>query len=55
MQEKQSCKIDELLKKYIKDFNKKKKLPFVVKESIPIVWFGDIDKYLSSPKKILTI
>jgi hypothetical protein len=33
----------------------KKDLDFVVSPSIPIVWFGDIEKYQRSPKRILTI
>ena len=55
MKEEQNNKINKLLEEYIHDFNKKKNLPFVVKDSIPIVWFGDINMYLSSPKKILTV
>lgn len=47
--------IDKLLAEYIRDFQNKKNLPFVVKNSIPIVWFGDINKYYESEKKILTI
>lgn len=55
MKEEQNNEINKLLEEYIHDFNKKKNLPFVVKDSIPIVWFGDINMYLSSPKKILTV
>lgn len=40
---------------YIADFNEKKNNEFVVKNSIPIIWFGDINKYLQSKRKILTI
>ena len=48
-------KLDEILRDYILDFNKKKELDFVVKPSIPIVWFGDMDKYLTSTPRILTV
>jgi len=33
-----------LLQKYIDDFSAKRDLPFVVDSSIPVVWFGDIEK-----------
>lgn len=44
-----------LLNEYIDDFLNKKSLSFVVKESIPIVWFGDIDSYMKSNTRVLTI
>lgn len=47
--------ITTILKSYIADFNQKQHLPFVVKESIPIVWFGDMDAYFNSNIKIVTI
>ena len=44
-----------LLQKYIDDFCAKCTLPFVVDSSIPVVWFGDIEKYQQSQKRVLTI
>lgn len=48
-----------LMKEYIEDFLKKQKDPnlskVIVENSIPIVWFGDIDKYSKSKKKIVTV
>jgi hypothetical protein len=44
-----------LLQKYIDDFSAKRNLPFVVDSSIPVVWFGDIEKYQRSQKRVLTI
>ena len=48
-------KIEQLLEEYICDFKSKTHLSFVVEHSIPIVWFGDINSYWGSNKKILTI
>ena len=47
--------LKSLLQKYVDDFMSKKDLDFVVSPSIPVVWFGDIEKYQQSPKRILTI
>ena len=47
--------LKSLLQKYVVDFMSKKDLDFVVSPSIPVVWFGDIEKYQRSPKRILTI
>lgn len=38
-----------------KDFLKKKSLSVVCNPSIPILWFGNYDEYVSSEKKILTV
>jgi len=46
---------NNLICEYISDFLNKQTLPYVVSQSIPIVWFGNIDKYKASPKKIVTI
>ena len=53
-------KLKEILKLYIKDFNDKSNNPeikkFIVENSIPIVWFGDLDKYLDpNNKRVVTI
>ncbi|MBQ4274293.1 MAG: hypothetical protein IJB94_04910 [Clostridia bacterium] len=47
--------IDTLLKEYIADYINKKDYSFVVQDSVPIVWFGNIDAYDQSPTRILTI
>ena len=51
--------MDERLRKiaeeYISDFKQKRELNYVVKSSIPIIWFGDMEKYLASPKKVVTV
>lgn len=44
-----------LLDRYISDFSVKQSLPFVVNPSIPVVWFGDIEAYQNSPKRVLTV
>lgn len=51
--------LNEIMKKYIEDYLEKKKdkdiETFIVKKSIPIIWFGNIDKYMSSKRKIVTV
>lgn len=49
----------EIVIDYCEDFNKKlsdngcKKA--IVKDSIPIIWFGDIEEYCNSGKKVVTV
>jgi len=50
-----NSKIDFIISKYVEDFKSKKDLPFVVKDSIPVVYFGDLDAYLKSSLKVITI
>lgn len=48
--------IKDIVVEYIRNFDEKSKLfPFIIQPSIPIVWFGDLDKYLNSKRKILTV
>ena len=47
--------LDKLLKEYVNDFINKKDYPFVVSNSIPIVWFGNLNSYEKSNTRILTI
>ena len=47
--------LDEILQEYLDDFNQKKSYDFVVKPSIPIVWFGNLEKYSSSKGRIVTV
>ena len=46
--------LEDLLNKYIADF-KSKQCDVVVQQSIPIVWFGDIEAYFKSQVKIVTV
>lgn len=47
----------EILQAYCDDFNEKRKNypDLIVENSIPIVWFGDLEKYQASPVKIVTV
>lgn len=44
-----------ILNSYLRDFEQKKQKSFVVKNSIPIVWFGDIEAYQTSETKIVAV
>ncbi len=44
-----------LIDRYWDDYVKHKDLSFVVKPSIPIIWFGDLEAYCKSPVKVLTV
>ncbi len=48
-------KLNSVIKEYISDFLDKQNFPYVVKPSIPVVWFGNMTKYEKSSKKIVTI
>ena len=45
----------KIIQEYLEDFNQKKACDFVVKPSIPIVWFGNLEKYSSAKGKIVTV
>ena len=47
--------IEKLIDKYLQDYKNKLNLEIVVKPSIPIIWFGDIEKYLNSKIKVITV
>ena len=47
--------LNEILQLYLEDFNQKSRYGFVVRPSIPIVWFGNLEKYNSSIGKIVTV
>lgn len=47
--------LDQIIDEYISDFTEKQSLSYVVKPSIPIVWFGNMEKYKASPKKVVTV
>lgn len=52
-------KLQKIMKEFIDDFLEKKKDPilkeYIVKRSIPIVYFGDFEAYKKSKRKIVTI
>ncbi len=48
-------KLDALIESYWKDFRLKNDCPVVVKPSLPIIWFGDIERYSESELKIVTV
>jgi hypothetical protein len=45
----------KLLTMELNDFNSMKNLHWIVPNSIPIVWFGDAEKYFGSDIKIITV
>lgn len=53
------CELKQIIKDYIDEFNQANENPilknYVVPSSIPIIWFGNIEKYRSSSLKIVTV
>lgn len=47
--------LGSIIDEYWRDFQEKKMLDFVAKPSIPIIWFGNIELYLKSSRRVLTI
>lgn len=47
--------LTNVMQEYISDFVNKQNRPYIVKPAIPIVWFGNMEKYNKSPKKIVTV
>lgn len=47
--------LNKIVQAYLDDFEQKKDFSFVVKDSIPIVWFGDLNAYFTSKTRIITI
>lgn len=48
-------KLVNLMDAYWEDFAKKRDESFVVKPSIPIIWFGNMEAYRKSKRKIVTV
>ncbi|MDE5601166.1 MAG: hypothetical protein K2J16_01560 [Clostridia bacterium] len=48
-------KLQKIVNDYMNDFESKKYSSVAVRNSIPIIWFGDMEAYQKSDKKILTI
>ncbi len=52
-------RLKSLIKSYIEDFIEKQNNPelknVIVENSIPVIWFGDIDKYLKSKLRVITV
>lgn len=57
--EKQLSSFIDLVNEYIEDFkskaNDKDFGNCIIHDSIPVIWFGNLDNYLKSPKKIVTV
>ena len=51
----QESALEELIVKYCDDFYSKMGFSYVAKNSIPVIWFGNVQQYFKSPTKILTI
>lgn len=51
----QSIMINRLINSCWNDFQKVKNNPFVVKGSIPILWFGDLEAYFKSQIRVITV
>lgn len=47
--------IEKIMRLYLEDFIQKKGLSCVINNSVPIIWFGNIEKYFSSKTKIITV
>lgn len=51
--------LENIMRQYCDDFNKvigdKNLSKYIVENSIPVIWFGDIEKYQMSPMKIVTV
>lgn len=48
-------KLYEIIDEYWRDFNDKKYLKGICHPSIPIIWFGNIDKYFNSKIRTITV
>lgn len=48
-------KLADIMDAYWADFAEKRDDTFVVKPSIPIIWFGDMEAYQKSKRKIVTV
>ena len=46
--------LDDIIKQFIEDFKSNKDNPVIV-GFMPIIWFGNIDNYLNSKKRVITI
>lgn len=51
----QPAKLTSLAKECLENFESKKDLSYVVKSSMPILYFGNIKKYFESPIRIITV
>lgn len=47
--------IDNLINQCWCDYQKLKSMPCVLNDAIPILWFGNMEKYFNSKKRIITI
>ncbi len=51
--------LENIMRQYCDDFNQalgdKDLETYIVKNSIPVIWFGDLERYQASPVKIVTV
>lgn len=50
--------IDDIINDYIEDYNTKKADPIlksIIQGEIPLIWFGDMEAYYTSDKKVVTV
>ncbi len=51
--------LEKIMRQYCDDFNQaladENLAKYIVQNSIPVIWFGDLEKYQASPVKIVTV
>ena len=47
--------LKSLMNDYVADYMKKEPFDFVVKNALPVIWFGNLEKYKASKQKIVTV
>lgn len=47
--------LKSLMNDYVADYMQKEPFEFVVKNALPVIWFGNLEKYKASKQKIVTV
>ena len=47
--------LKSLMNDYVADYMQKEPFDFVVKNALPVIWFGNLEKYKASKQKIVTV
>lgn len=47
--------LKSLMNDYVADYMQKEHFDFVVKNALPVIWFGNLEKYKASKQKIVTV
>lgn len=47
--------LKSLMNDYVADYMQKEHFEFVVKNALPVIWFGNLEKYKASKQKIVTV